>query len=366
MTFKNAFGIGIRRRFSGLVSSVLLLCLSCLQGCQDSDPTIVEETHRLAEEHGFNVGRLFYALDLAEASGSVDALVVERHGVVVGEAYAPEVPSWSLLETYSVTGSVTSLLVGSALDAGYLESLDQTLGELLEPWEQNMNEEKAGITLHQLLTMTSGVSRPERTMEEWENWMAAEDQVAWVLNHPLISAPGENYNPDAAAVHLLSAALTQATGKNLAELARESIMVPLEIPWADWQADSNGHSFGGFGLRIRTRDLVKFARLILNQGRWKEAQVLSPTWVQEATRPHLHPYPDYPDWGFGYLWKSDTCGGHPCIYSSGYGGQILVAVPDLDLAIALNSRYPETDEQALNQSHTAWGIIIEQIIPSAR
>ena len=44
---------------------------------------------------------------------------------------------------------------------------------------------------------------------------------------------------------------------SLAELARESIMDPLEVAWADWQADSNGFNFGGFGLRIRTRDLVK-------------------------------------------------------------------------------------------------------------
>jgi CubicO group peptidase (beta-lactamase class C family) len=327
---------------------------------------VVEETHYLAENFGFDVGRLFHALDLARASGTVQGLVVERHGTVVGEAYGEGAPHWSLFESWTVTASITSLLVGKALEAGDLQSLDQNLGELLAPWDQHLDGEKAAITIRQLLTMTSGVSRPEGTAEEYFEWLAAEDQVAWVLDHPLHSAPGKRYRLDSAAAHLLSAALTQATGASLAELAQESILDPLDIPRADWMVDANGINYGGFGLQLRTRDMVKFARLILNQGFWNGSEIVPPSWVQESTRPHLHPYPDYPEWGFGYLWKSTTCAGHPCIYGSGYGGQILMAIPGLDLAVALHSISTENEEEAAANADLAWGIVLGHIIPSVR
>ena len=229
---------------------------------------MLEEYNSLAQEMGFNVGVLNYALDVARASGTVQGVVVERYGTVAAETYAPGVPHWSLFETWSVTATVTSLLVGEVLKTGDLQNLDQTLGELLSPWNQHLDEQKAGITVRQLLTMTSGISRPYGTPEEYFEWLADEDQVAWVLDHPLRFNPGDQYYLDSAAAHLLSAVLTQVTGKSLAELAQETIMDPLGIPWADWMVDANGFNYGGFGLRIRTRDMAKIARLVLNRGVW--------------------------------------------------------------------------------------------------
>jgi len=335
-------------------------------GCTDTDPTGLPERFHLAEEHGFDVGRLFYALDLAEASGTVQGLVVERHGTVVGEAYGEGTPHWTLFETWSVTATVTSLLVGQALERGDISSLDQTLGELLVPWDDKLDEEKAGITVRQLLTMTSGVSRPEGTPEEYFAWLEAPDQVAWILEHPLRSQPGELYRLDSAAAHLLAAALAQATGKSPAALAQDAILTPLGIGQADWMADSNGISYGGFGLRVKTRDMVKLARLVLDGGSYDGTRVVSPYWIEESTRPHLHPYPDFPEWGFGYLWKSDVCSGYPCLYASGFGGQLLVAVPALDLAIAVNSAFSTDVGEAAHNADTAWDLVLEQVIPSVR
>jgi CubicO group peptidase (beta-lactamase class C family) len=358
---------GGRRRLA-LLSTKGFLCtmgIFGLLGCDDSDPTVVDETHYMAEDYGFDVGRLFHALDLAYASGSVQGVVVERGGTVVGEMYGPDVPPRSLFETWHVTSAVTSLLVGEALESGHLESLDQTLGELLVPWSHHLDDQKAGITLRQLLTMTSGISRPYGTPEEYFEWLEAEDQVAWVLEHPLRYTPGERYRLDSAAAHLLSAVLTQVTGESLSELAQTSIMDPLGMPTTQWMTDANGFSYGGFGLQIRTRDMVKLARLILNEGWWEGEEIASPSWIRESTRPHVHPYPESPEWGFGYLWKSATCGGHPCLYISGYGGQILVAVPDLDLAIALNSAFSEDQDEAARNADVAWEIVLSHIIPSA-
>jgi CubicO group peptidase (beta-lactamase class C family) len=333
--------------------------------CEGSDPTVFEEYNFLAEDLRFDVGRLFYALDLARSSGTVQGLVVERFGTVAAESYGHDVPPGALFESWTVTATVTSLLVGKALESGHLQSLDQTLGELLTPWHEHMDTEKAEITIRQLLTMTSGIVRPRGTPEEYFEWLEAGDQVAWVLDHPLRWAPGDRYRMDSAAAHLLSAVLTQVTGKSLADLAEEAIMDPLGIPRSAWMADANGLSYGGFGLQVRTRDMVKLARLVLDEGYWEGTAVVSPTWIQESTRPHLHPFPESPEWGFGYLWKSTICSGHPCIYASGYGGQILVAVPDLDLAIAVHSLFTEDETESGLAADTAWDIVLRQVIPSA-
>jgi CubicO group peptidase (beta-lactamase class C family) len=352
-------------RRTSLATLVLSLLLS-FSACKDSDPTVFEEYNSLALEMGFDVGMLNYGLDIARASGTVQGVVVDRYGTVAAETYAPGAPPWGLFETWTVTATVTSLLVGEALETGYLQSLDQTLGELLSPWGQYLDDKKAGITVRQLLTMTSGISRPYGTVDEYFEWLAHDDQVAWVLDRPLRSNPGEKYYLDSAAAHLLSAVLTQVTGKSLADLAQEAIMDPLGVPWTDWMVDANGFNYGGFGLRIRTRDMAKIARLVLNQGVWDGTEVVSPSWIQESTRPHLHPYPDYPEWGFGYLWKSSTCSGYPCTYASGYGGQILVAVPDLDLVVAVNSTYTDDEEGSDLAADNAWGIVLNYIVPSAR
>jgi CubicO group peptidase (beta-lactamase class C family) len=355
------------RPVAGPFGRVLLSALALAMigvGCEDTDPTIPPTTITIASEHGFDVDRLFYAMGLAQATGTVSGIVVERHGVVVAEGHYMDVPPWGLNETWSVTAAMTSLLTGVALDRGYLEGLDQPLGELLVPWSDHLDQDKAGITIRQLLTMTSGVSRPAGSPEEFFTWMDQMDQVAWVLDLPLLAPPGERYRFDDGAAHLLAAALREASGMNLWELASEALLEPMGIPQVEWAVDPQGVNYGAFGLRMRTRDMVKLGRLVLDEGRWDGHQLVSEDWVRAMITPRVHPYPDSPEWGYGYLWKVGRCRGHTCFYQNGYGGQILVALPDLELVVAVTSAYTD-DAAAANESYeAAWGIILDQILPS--
>jgi len=346
---------------------LLLLALAAAlvtAGCEGTNPAVPPTTYSVASEYGFDVDRLFYALDVAKASGTVRSVVVERHGTVVAEGHFLDVPSWGVNETWSVTAAVTSLVVGVALDRGYLTSLDQRLGDFLVPWSDHLDPEKADITIRQLLTMTSGVSRPSGTPDEFFIWMAQENQVAWVLDLPLLASPGERYRFDDGAAHLLSAALAQASGTSLENLAQEALLVPMGIPRAVWLKDPQGVNYGGFGLQVRSRDMVKVGRLVLDDGAWGARQLVPAHWVREAVEPKVHPYPDSPEWGFGYLWKISQCRGYPCVYQNGYGGQILVAFPTLDLVVAVTSAYSEDAEEADVHHAVAWSVILDQILPS--
>ena len=335
-------------------------------GCEGTNPAVPPTVQTLASDYGFDAELLFRALDVAQASGTVRSIVVERSGTVVAEGHYLDVPPWGVNEIWSVTATFTSLLVGVALDRGYLTSLDQRLGDLLTPWNEHLDSEKADITIRQLLTMTSGVSRPAHTPDEFFNWMAQENHVGWILDLPLLAPPGERYRFDDGAAHLLSAALEQASGMSLATLAQGAVMGPMGVPWVNWLSDPQGVTYGGFGLQIRSRDMVKMGRLVLNEGAWEGRRLVSSEWVREAVTPKVHPYPDSPEWGFGFLWKITQCRGHPCLYQNGYGGQILVAFPTLDLVIALTSAFSEDAEEADVNHDTAWGIILDQVLPSVR
>jgi CubicO group peptidase (beta-lactamase class C family) len=345
---------------------LVLAAVLSLSSCESRDPTGPPEMHSLAFEYGFTPDMLYWALDVAASTGTVSSVVVERHGTVVAEGHFLDVPPWGVHETWSVTAVLTSLLVGIALDQGYLESLDQCLGDFLDPWSEHLTEAQAQITLRQLLTMTSGVARPRGTPEEFFTWMEEENHVAWVLDLPLRALPGERYNFDSGAAHLLTAVLNQATGRDLEALAQEAVWDPMGIPFAQWLSDPQGVNYGGFGLLMRSRDIVKLGRLALSEGSWQGRQLVSADWMRESISPKVHPYSDYPEWGFGYLWKITQCRGYPCLYASGYGGQILVAFPTLDMVIAVTSIYSEDSREATVSSDTAWSIVLDYILPSVR
>ena len=335
-------------------------------GCEDTNPAIPVTETTVASEHGFDVDRLFNALDYAASTGTVSSVVVERHGVVVAEGHYLDVPHWGLHETWSVTATLTSLLVGVSLDRGYLEGLEERLADLLGPWSGHLDAVKSDITIRHLLTMTSGVGRASGGPEGFFVWMAQEDHVAWILDQPLRSPPGDRYDFDDGAAHLLAASLSQASGVSLRDLAAEAVLWPMGISSVDWASDPQGVNYGGFGLRMRSRDMVKIGRLVLDEGRWKGRQLVSPGWIREAVTPQIHPFLESPDWGFGYLWKITQCRGLPCLYQNGYAGQILVMFPTLDMVVALTSAFSENAEAADASHATAWAIILDRILPSAR
>ena len=80
----------------------------------------------------------------------------------------------------------------------------------------------------------------------------------------------------------------------------------------------------------------------------------------------VQPFPESPEWGFGYLWKITQCKRHPCIYQNGYAGQILAVFPTLDMVIALTSTFSDNAEEANTSHATAWTVILDGILPSVR
>jgi hypothetical protein len=111
----------------------------------------------------------------------------------------------------------------------------------------------------------------------------------------------------------------------------------------DWETDPKGINTGGWGLRVKTEDIARFAQMYLQKGKWDGKQVLPAEWVEEATSMKIEQAPDAPqskkdssDWLQGYcyqFWRSR----HHSFRGDGAFGQYALVFPDQDAVIAITS-----------------------------
>jgi len=301
---------------------------------------------------------------------SVDGdLIVEHYSSTSG----PDVTA----NVYSVTKSVMSMLIGIAIGEGLIRSVDQTVGELLPSHAAAMTPDAAAITLRQLLTMTGGLPGTPvggffDPFESTANW------VDTILSTPLAQPPGQQFTYSNASSHLLSAIVTEATGRPALDYARERLFEPLGIrsqpaatpvprpdradvavydaaPGFAWSVDPQGYQLGYSNIKITAADMIKLGELYLNGGQWQGAQLVPAAWVAESTQPHVQPGAD-PSPRYGYQWWLDDAAGHPAFAAMGYAGQLIEVVPDLNLVVAVScldgpAAFNSTDLAALVSRH---------------
>ena len=262
---------------------------------------------------------------------SVRALVLARGNCILHEYYAYNSPDvqWPM---HSVTKSVLSILVGIAIDKGLLR-LDQKLPELVaEATERTIDPRAADITLRDLLTMSSGFA-PHEMVEVPGVWNSSVWMISRTVKHP----PGTHFYYDDQGTNLIAIILRRAVGGNIAEFAKNELFAPLQIDRYQWAVDGDGNLPGYSGLLLTGRDMAKIGLLYLQQGRWRERQVVSEAYVLNSTRKHsdggepVHA-------GYGYLWWTrPTRDGSPAYFASGSQSQLILNLPDRNLVMALAS-----------------------------
>jgi CubicO group peptidase (beta-lactamase class C family) len=240
-------------------------------------------------------------------------------------------------DVHSVTKSVLGTLIGIAVDRGEIRSVQQTLGELLPTYAPAMPPALNTATLQQVLTMTAGTA-PDEALSAHPP-LAAEDWAGYALALGPQTAPGAGFGYSTTGSHLLSAVLTQATGRSAMDYAHEVLFDPLGIGAAGsglaWEADPQGRQLGGAGLALSAEDMLTLGRLYLAGGSWDGVQVVSSSWVSDATRSHVATGDQLP--GYGYQWWVTTADEHPAYAAVGLGGQLIEVVPDLALVAVVRS-----------------------------
>jgi len=294
----------------------------------------------------------------------VHSVIVIRKGYIVAEQYyTDDFSSDSLHYVFSCTKSVTSAAFGVANDRGLIPSLDTPLLNFFPEYKVAYPEGKDEITLEHALSMTDGFewyelqylySDERNTFRQWRD---SDGSIQFILDRPLLNSPGESFNYNSGISQLLSIILQKQTGVRLDSFAAREIFSPLGISDYYWSLNQDGSAKGYAGLYLRPRDLAKFGLLYLNDGSWEDQQLISEAWIIESTSKHIL-RGDIPGMYYGYQWWVHEGG---LVAAVGFGGQILMLIPDYDLIVLFNNDHNEADGF---QMETPWRLLDTFIIPS--
>jgi CubicO group peptidase (beta-lactamase class C family) len=304
------------------------------------------------EEQGMSSSTLAAAIDYAvDADIDMHSMSVVRNGYLVLDAYFYPFAPDTKHDIASVTKSITSTLVGVAIDQGYIDGVDDPVLDFFSDMDiANIDERKRALTIGDLLTMRSGFACYEEPNEPTLfEMLSSPDWVKFTLDLPMIEEPGLRFEYCSCNSHLLSAIIRKATGFSALEFAEENLFGPLGIQEVAWPTDPQGLDNAGWGsLRMKPQDMAKIGLLYLNGGWWGDSQIVSSEWIEGAWAKSV----DFPDQmgidGYGRGWWIVSSLG---VYGAmGRGGQRIWVAPDLNMVVVLTGASEDEGAQLKRQS----------------
>ncbi len=283
----------------------------------------------------------------------ITSILIARHGKLVFETYVGDFNQASLMNTRSCTKTITSILVGMAIEQGKLK-LDAPVFDYFKDKTpiENPDRRKEKITVEDFLTMSSILECDdwnEYSRGNEERMYLIEDWVHFTLDLPVKGFPSWNSKPQdspygrsfsycTAGVTTLGAVLERATKSTVQEFAKKNLFDPLQIQNVQWQISPTGLAMTGGGLSLPSRDLLKLGQLYLNGGTWNGKRVISEEWIKASIKPHAQIDDDTE---YGYLWwlRKFKAGekSYQAFYMSGNGGNKIVVFPELEMVAVLTS-----------------------------
>ncbi|MBS0529144.1 MAG: serine hydrolase [Proteobacteria bacterium] len=276
------------------------------------------------------------SVDLAGYYPSVRALVLARGNCVAFEYYRKNIGAETQSPVHSVTKSVLSILVGIAIDEGYLR-LDEKLSEVFpEEFDENVDPLTREITVRDLLTKTEGFAEAGQGDFKIGAGAGGRPQIwRWMLNRKVKYPQGTHFRYDGVGSDLLSVVLSHVTRQSAATFAKDKLFDPLHIVNYTWYQDTEGYLHGETGLHMTARDMAKIGILFLQHGRWERAQIVSEAYVSDATVRHNDGGPPVRT-AYGYQWwVNDTRNDRAAFFAAGHNSQLIYVVPKQDLVIAV-------------------------------
>ncbi len=265
--------------------------------------------------------------------GITSALLVYQ-GALVFEHYFAGWDAEDLHTTRSASKAITSALVGIAIEQGYVKGVDATVLPFFPEYDGKIahwDDAKRKITLHHLLSMTSGVRGNEDAMYPTDDWLK------FYLDQPLAATPGAQFSYATSGVVVLGSIIKNASSMRVPKFADKYLFKPMGINKYRWPITNSrgnqGLAMTGGGLNLTPRDMAKFGLLYLNKGVWNGQQLISPDWIELSTSAHATSNLYGED--FGYLWRMidrDINGTTIRSFEAwGNGGQFIMVFPQLEL-----------------------------------
>ena len=299
------------------------------------------------------------------ADYSIDSLSIYRNGYQVADYYFnPLYPRDTPHIINSCTKSIVSMLMGIAIDQGFITSVDEPYVNYFPDKIGAVKDEKMKtVTIKDLLSMKTGIRSRDSAMYRWQGnfeMQHTDDWVSYIMGLPIDADPGERYDYSNMSSFLLSAIIEEATGMDTLDFARKKLFDPLGIDEIHWEWSPGGYAVGFARMWLKPEDMAKLGLLYLQQGLWDGKQIVPVSWVLDSLTPHAYPknYVKILDesgeedkelttinWqaanivhpfsgGYGYQWWLDKNGSYTAL---GVSGQYIMVIPEENLVVVVTS-----------------------------
>ena len=252
---------------------------------------------------------------------------------IVAEYYNEGYDETSLATSWSVAKSFTSTLIGIAIDDGYIGSIDDPITDYLPEWK---GKDQDNILLKHLLAMQSGMAD-----HPLAGVVFVPNMVEYSLDREIIDPPGKVFRYSNEDSMLLGEILKNATGLSVQEYANQKIFNILEVN-DKWWTDQAGNTVTYASLDMTPRDFAKFGLMVAQEGKWKDKEVVSSSWLDIATVN----YSDLAPYGFQW-WTSNGSNGKEYDFFSAKGldGQLIYVWPEIDLVFVRFTKYQHVGDK---------------------
>lgn len=290
---------------------------------------------------------------------NISGLIVVQDGKVrlerYGLGYGPE-GRWT---SFSVAKSFTSTLVGAAIRDGYIKSIEDPVTKYIPDLTGGGYD---GVTVRQLLTMTSGVKWNEDYTDPKSDVArmfsdavpAGQDPTIWYMKKlPRESAPGSKWVYKTGETNLIGVLVERATKKSLAEYLTEKVWKPWGMERdAFWMTNPAGSEVSGCCLSVSLRDYARMGMFALSGGKG----VVPDDWFAHATSNQVPIPKDEGGFGYGYQWW--TLPGRR-FAAIGIFGQSILVDPAKKLVVVMSGSWPTATGEKLSAARAAFWKKIE-------
>lgn len=316
-----------------------------------------------APQQGFNEHKLD-ELTTKIQSGiykEIHSVLIVRNGYLVYEKYFHGYSKDKIQRVYSVTKSVTSLLVGIANDKENITNFNAKLLSFFHEYGTiaHLDSNKRTIRLEDILTMRAGFTWNEQSAPYGSSNNPAiqlsmsSDWIKYVLDVPMSYIPGTHFTYNSGCSILLSGILLKTTNKRADVFGYDHIFSKLGIVNYAWDNGPKNITNTGWGLYLKPRDMAKIGQLVLNRGTWNGKRIVSSAWIDSSTTKYVtlqtNPY------SYGYQWwllpldstTTHTPTPNDIRFAWGYGGQFIFVIPYYDLVVVSTAWNPSGDDDLL-------------------
>ncbi len=309
------------------------------------------------EGHEWTLGK--YMADQRNAG-----LIILHDGKIRAEEYALDYAADGRWTSFSVAKSLVSTLVGAAVQDGSIKSLDDPLTDYIPELKDSGYD---GVSVEQLLTMTSGVkwnedyADPESDVAKF-NMTKSKDGDNPILTYMATlereAEPGSRWQYNTGETNLIGVLVSKATGKTLSGYLSEKIWQPFGMQMdAEWILNDGGFEIGGCCISAALRDYALFGQFVVEGGKAGGKQIVPEGWFANAGVKQADI--GMPGKGYGYQWWTYDDGSFA---AQGIFGQGIFVDPARKLVIASNGNWPEATNDRLKEERDRFYRYVQSVI----